>query len=263
VLTGRAASGWLWAAPLVGPAGFLDGQEGFLDVGAAPRPGDPLAALPVGQPVGMLAIDFATRRRMRVNGVLGSRDPGRLRISVEQAYGNCPQYIQQRDIQQRDVEQRRIQQRDVGLASARLAGAGLTPAQVRLIRAADTFFLGTSHPRRGADASHRGGPAGFVRVEGATLWWPDYPGNNMFNSLGNLAVDPAAGMLFVDFAAGETLHLSGTAEVEWDEPGSAGDDGHTGRRIRFTPRKIIQPAEALPIRAGGVRPWPYNPAVTR
>jgi len=53
-----------------------------------------------------------------------------------------------------------------------------------MIAASDTFFLGTTHPVRGSDASHRGGPAGFVRVDGDQLWWPDYPGNNLFNSFG-------------------------------------------------------------------------------
>jgi uncharacterized protein len=254
VLTARDSGGLLWSAPLIGPAGFLDGHGAVLDIHAVLRPGDPLAALPAGQPAGVLAIDFAIRRRMRVNGTLISHVPGQFRISVDQAYGNCPQYIQQRLI-------------EAPSAAASAAGTGpvggsgtkLTPAQSRMVRDADTFFLGTAHPDRGSDASHRGGPAGFVRVEAGTLWWPDYPGNNMFNSLGNLAVDPAASMLFVDFGTGQTLHLSGVAEIEWAEPGSPGDDGFTGRRIRFTLRKVIQPAAALPIHATAVSPYRHNP----
>ena len=73
------------------------------------------------------------------------------------------------------------------------------------------------HPTRGADASHRGGSPGFVRVAGGRLWWPDYPGNNMFNSLGNLAVDPAAALMFIDFFSGRTLQLSGAGDVRWDD----------------------------------------------
>ena len=79
----------------------------------------------------------------------------------------------------------------------------------------DTFFLGTTHPEFGNDASHRGGPAGFVRADAHTVSWPDFPGNNMFNSLGNLAVDPAAALLFIDFPTGRTLQVSGEAAVQW------------------------------------------------
>ena len=85
--------------------------------------------------------------------------------------------------------------------------AALSPKHAQLIANADTFFLGTIHPSRGADASHRGGPPGFVRVDGNRLWWPDYPGNNMFNSFGNLAVDPSAALLFIDFDTGTALQF--------------------------------------------------------
>jgi len=61
------------------------------------------------------------------------------------------------------------------------------------------------HPGRGADTSHLGGEPGFVRVHRGALWWPDYPGNNMFNSLGNIVENPAAALLFFDFAVGEGL----------------------------------------------------------
>jgi hypothetical protein len=127
-------------------------------------------------------------------------------------------------------------------------GTSLAAGDQALIEAADTFLLGTTHPERGNDASHRGGTPGFVRVEGGELWWPDYPGNNMFNSLGNLAVDPAAALLFADFGSGRTLHLSGTAAVDWTGPGAARDDRDTGRRIRFTPQCVVA-GTLLPARA--------------
>jgi uncharacterized protein len=80
-----------------------------------------------------------------------------------------------------------------------------------------------------------------VRVAGDGAWWPDYPGNSMFNSFGNLVVDPAAALLFLDFETGQTLHLSGTAEVEWTAAGVDGDDGGTGRRVRFASQWIARP----------------------
>jgi hypothetical protein len=65
----------------------------------------------------------------------------------------------------------------------------------------------------------------------------------MFNSFGNLLIDPSAALLFVDFATGDTLHLSGTAEVEWSAP-DPGDDEATGRRVRFTPTRVVEVSAA-------------------
>ena len=137
----------------------------------------------------------------------------------------------------------------------------LTPADGGLIRAADTFFLGTTNPERGSDTSHRGGRPGFVRVDGGRLWWRDYPGNNLFNSFGNLAVNPEAALFFADFDTGRTLHLSGTAEIEWDERGRPGDEGHTGRRAVFTPERLVA-GHLLPSRQVAHSPNPRNPALT-
>ena len=105
------------------------------------------------------------------------------------------------------------------------------------MRRAGTFFIGTAHPGRGADCSHRGGPPGFVREDDGELRFPDYHGNNMFNTLGNLAVDPAAALLFPDFATGRTVQLSGTAAVEWRAPGPA-DGVASGRIVRFAPQAV-------------------------
>ena len=227
-LTARDRDRRLWISPLAGPPGFLSPRSAtILDIAAVPGPGDPLHGLGAGQPAALLVIEFAARRRVRVNGTLVAAGPRGLRVEAEQAYGNCPQYISPRLLQ------------PVAASEPVRRGTGLTARDRALIRAADTFLLGTTHPERGNDASHRGGPPGFVRVEDGELWWPDYPGNNMFNSLGNLAVDPAAALLFADFGTGHTLQLSGTAAVDWTEPGVAGDDGKTGRRVRFTPQSVV------------------------
>ncbi|MCH8978716.1 MAG: pyridoxamine 5'-phosphate oxidase family protein, partial [Armatimonadetes bacterium] len=69
----------------------------------------------------------------------------------------------------------------------------------------------------GMDASHRGGDRGFVRVDSETrLMFPDYAGNNHFNTIGNLILDPRAGLLFMDFATGSLLQLTGRATIDWD-----------------------------------------------
>ncbi|BBZ69885.1 pyridoxamine 5'-phosphate oxidase family protein [Mycobacterium paraseoulense] len=224
-LTGRDRDGLLWISPLAAPPGFLRGRRDVLHVSASPREGDPLHGLPSGQQVGLIAVDFATRRRLRVNGEFLGADRGGMTIRVEQSYGNCPKYIHRHPI---DV---------AGLAAPASRGRAtlLTPSDTALIAASDTFFLGTSHPTRGSDASHRGGPPGFVRVDSPNLlWWPDFPGNNMFSSYGNLAVDDEAALLFLDFRTGDALHVTGTAHLRWTTPGAPGDDGGVGRNVAFS-----------------------------
>jgi predicted pyridoxine 5'-phosphate oxidase superfamily flavin-nucleotide-binding protein len=253
VITARDAGGRLWTSPLSGPPGFLAAvTPATLAIHADLAEGDPLQGLPVGQKAGLVVVEFAARRRVRVNGTLASAGNGILAIEVEQAYGNCPQYIHQRLL---------TADRPVTEGTGVRRGAALTPQDAGLIRAADTFFLGTTNPGRGSDSSHRGGTPGFVRVDGDRLWWPDYPGNNLFNSFGNLAVDPEAALLFLDFDTGRTLHLSGTAEVDWDAAGRPGDDGHTGRRAVFTLQRLVA-GRLLPSRQVTHSPYPRNPALT-
>ena len=236
-LTGRDAEGRLWTSPLVGPPGFLDAEATTLRVHALPPSGDPLRDLPVGQAVGLIVMDYARRRRIRVNGVLVERGAEGLRVDVEQAFGNCPKYIRPRHL---------AADAPPGEHTTAARGATLSAAQRELLARTETFFLGTTHPARGVDTSHRGGPAGFIRVENGALWWPDYPGNNMFTSFGNLAVDDTAAVLVPDFGTGTSLLLSGRAAVEWVPAGSAGDDGGTGRRVRFTVQRVA--GGPLPVR---------------
>ncbi|WP_374025828.1 pyridoxamine 5'-phosphate oxidase family protein [Mycobacterium sp. HNNTM2301] len=225
-LTGRDHDGVLWVSPLTGPPGFLRGQNDVLHASASPRDGDPLHRLPAGQQIGLIAIDFLTRRRLRVNGELVGSDHAGLTVRVDQAYGNCPKYIHRHAIDTATL---------AAAASVRARRATLDPSDQAMIARSDTFFLGTSHPTRGSDASHRGGPPGFVRVDSPDrLWWPDFPGNNMFNSYGNLAVDDEAALLFLDFDTGASLHLTGTAHVRWTTPGAPGDDGGVGRNVAFS-----------------------------
>jgi predicted pyridoxine 5'-phosphate oxidase superfamily flavin-nucleotide-binding protein len=251
VVTGRDGAGRLWISPLFGTPGFLSVRsETELAVRAGFATGDPLQAIAAGQKVGMTSLEFALRRRVRMNGTLTTVTGNQLVVEVEQAYGNCPQYIQQRLV---------APDRNGQAGDAR-RGAVLEPDDLALIRSADTFFLGTVHPERGADASHRGGTPGFVRADERGLWWPDYPGNNLFNSLGNLAVSPETALLFIDYVTGETLHLSGSSSIEWGEPGRPGDDGHTGRIVRFDLEHLV--AHRLPVHEVAHRPDRSGPPLT-
>ena len=101
-------------------------------------------------------------------------------------------------------------------------------------------MLGTAHPAAGADTSHRGGDPGFVRVDDdGSLRWPDLPGNNLFNSLGNIAADPHASLLFLDPSTGRNVQLSGRAALEWIAPDGTADDGGTGRRVLVWPEHVV------------------------
>ena len=205
--------GRVWCSVAAGPPGFARATGPHTVAIAAQAPaGDPLAGLRDGDPVGLLAIEPATRRRMRLNGVAHTAADGSLVVEADEVFSNCPKYITRRDVAPAASAR-------AGLVAPRVTvGERLTPGQVAAITAADTFFLATAAGDRGVDASHRGGDPGFVTVTADHLAWPDAPGNAMFLSLGNLAVEPAAGILVIDWSTGATLQLTGRAEVEWRSP---------------------------------------------
>ena len=159
--------------------------------------------------IGMLVVDFARRIRVRINGDAGVQPDGSIVIGIRQLYGNCSQYIQRRTV---------IAPAQARLDASVATSQELTASQQELIAKSDTFFLGSVHPASGADASHRGGLPGFVHVDSPThLSFPDYSGNKMFNTLGNVEVNPSVGLLFFDFESGRSLQLTALASVDWSE----------------------------------------------
>jgi uncharacterized protein len=88
------------------------------------------------------------------------------------------------------------------------------------IESAIYFFLATADADGRPDCSFKGGPAGFVRVTGPSeLAFPDYDGNGMFKSLGNLEVNPGVGLLFIDMhGRPRRLRVNGKARVLRDDP---------------------------------------------
>src|SRR5262249_2573207 len=127
-------------------------------------------------------------------------------LAVEQAFSNCPQYIVPRRV--RGVPDAP----DVEHLGALDAAARAT------IAAADTFFVASGDRDRGLDLSHRGGPPGFVEVDGDILTVPDFAGNRYFNTLGNFVLHPRGGLLFADLVRGDRLVVRGTVEIAWTEP---------------------------------------------
>ena len=94
-----------------------------------------------------------------------------------------------------------------------------TDADRALIEKSAMFFLATADAQGHPDCSYKGGRPGFVRViDARTLCWPDYDGNGMFRSLGNLRVNPRVGLLFVDFEQPRRVRVNGTASVSADDP---------------------------------------------
>jgi hypothetical protein len=199
--------------------------------------------------MGLLAIDLVTRRRFRVNGVARAVAGGGFDVAVAQAFGNCPKYIQRRE-PAAVVE-------PAGDAAARRTSAFDETQRARIERA-DTFFLATAHPT-GVDVSHRGGRPGFVRtVDAQTLRWPDYRGNTMFMSLGNVAAHGRAGVLFVDFDTGDVLQASGRATIDWS-PEHARDSAGAERMVELRVDEVRDTPGASPLRWRLVEPSPFNP----
>lgn len=88
------------------------------------------------------------------------------------------------------------------------------------IEGAMFFFLATSDDRGRPDCSFKGGTPGFVKVVGPSeLAFPDYDGNGMFKSLGNILVNPSVGMLFIDMGEKpRRVRVNGEARVSGDDP---------------------------------------------
>ena len=247
-------SGQPHASVLMGPPGFVHTPDARrLAIDALPDAADPLhAALRTGASLGLLGIEPHTRRRNRMNGVVRARHDGGFEIEVHQSFGNCPKYIQARHARWIDAELEPV-------TAQRMPRLDL--AAVSLIGGADTFFIASAvapeqigaSAAHGVDVSHRGGKPGFVRVrrdaEGVdVLTVPDFAGNNMFNTLGNLALHPRAGLLFIDFARGDRLHLTVDASVTWQGDELAAFDG-AQRLVQFRVR------EALRLRGGPRLAW--------
>ncbi|HTP19336.1 MAG TPA: pyridoxamine 5'-phosphate oxidase family protein [Solirubrobacteraceae bacterium] len=255
VIAGTDNDGRVWASPLVGGVGFaraLDNRR--VSLAADPPAGDPLEHM-LGGPdarIGILAIEFVTRLRIRLNG-LAERTPDGIVLTVEEAFGNCPKFIQRR------LPAGRL---EPARASRHADGNALDADQVRIVARADTFFIASAHQERGADASHRGGRPGFVEVspDGSEVVFPDYPGNRMFQTLGNLTVDPRAGLLFLDWETGTALQVTGRAEIVWDED-EVGTRPGAERLVRVAVDAVHEHPGAMPARWELIEPSRLNPPV--
>jgi predicted pyridoxine 5'-phosphate oxidase superfamily flavin-nucleotide-binding protein len=245
------------ASVLTGAPGFVHAPgPDRLRIDARPEPDDPLADhLVPGAALGLLGLELPARRRSRADGTVAAVDPAGLTVALRRSFGNCPKYIQARDW--------RPCPRDPGPCER---GDGHDPSWRPLVAAADTLFIASHHAdpaAGGVDVSHRGGPPGFVRFGAdGRLWLPDYAGNFLFNTLGNLLHEPRCGLLFIDFAAGDLLHLACVAEIVWPdrmtlpgEPVPAGAE----RMLALTPGRWRLRRARLRLAFGPPSPSPSLP----
>lgn len=236
-------NGWPLATVLAATPGFVESPTATtLSIAALPAKDDPaFESFRPGSPIGLLGLEFETRRRNRANGLIETVGAEGLTVSVTQSFGNCAKYIQARSRVQDGSEP----------AAPPVSLSGIDPEARALITGADTLLIASASTTEtqtgGVDISHRGGRPGFVRIDGDSLTIPDFAGNNYFNTFGNLLQEPRASLLFVDFATGTLLQLQGEAEIVWQGPELARLDG-AERLWHFHVRRGWRRAHALPMR---------------
>ena len=253
VLLGHAdQNDWPWATILCNEPGFITTEDNKkLTINSSPVEGDPFSTLLAQDKykvtrIGLLGIELSSRRRNRMAGHITQIKNNTIELEVDQAFGNCPQYIQSRSHHKVDKAL---------LDKANTQSITELDAETRaLIQNSDTFFVAsyikneTGDVSEGVDVSHRGGKPGFVRVDkDGTLTIPDYLGNYHFNTLGNFLINPKAGLLFPDFENGHLLSLTGTVEILWDSEETKYFEG-AERLWRFKPDHGFWMKNVLPLR---------------
>ncbi|MEO3778268.1 pyridoxamine 5'-phosphate oxidase family protein [Micromonospora sp. B11E3] len=239
-LSGANAEGNVWCTVLTGDEGFVDTLDSrTMVIHTLPPVGDPLRdAFAEPGDFGMVVLSPETLRRVKAAGT-ARRDGDRLVLRTEQVLGNCPKYLQLRTV---------VDDATPPGPPHATVGRELTGEQQAMVRAADTFFIGSRAAGHGADANHRGGQPGFVAVTGPrTLTWPDYLGNSFFMTLGNMQLDPRCGLVFLDWETGRTLQLSGTGRINWD-PQQARQFPGARRMVEFEVDHVVDIERASRLR---------------
>ena len=250
VVSSMDAKGQLWTSVLFGNQGFIQASQHdalMLDkTKLVLNEDDPFwRNIEHNQQIGVLAIELSTRRRFRMNGRIQALElkgevngeievtsPYLYEVKIQQAYPNCPKFIQRRNLK---LDPCAFSEQ---LPSS-LYGTGLKQQQQDIIQRADSFFVSSASPVQAEgveqasfslDASHRGGLPGFIKFMAPDkLLIPDYKGNSMFNTLGNIHLYPKAGIIIPDFDNARLLHLTGEAEILWDQEDTSNQSAGTHR----------------------------------
>lgn len=215
----------------------------------------------LGKMVSGLAIDLEHRRRVKLygrmeSGSMSHADSGQaqLVVHIEESMGNCPKYLNKKHIVPAKPEPTLISDQPQ-----------LIPAAVELLARADTMFVSSSRGTINMDTNIRGGPPGFVRVQsnessGAVLIYPEYSGNRLYQTLGNLHITPLAGYVVPDFENGNVLYLTGRTELLVGKAASAVLP-RSNLAVRVTIDAALFVQNGLAFRGKTGEPSPYNPNV--
>ena len=258
LLSSSNQAGEVWVSALLGEAGFIQAvnQKELhiqLPYVFSTKEDVLFQNLKENSEIGALVMDLAHRRRYRINGP-AQLDATSIKLGVREAYGNCPKFIQRRIMHAMD----NFQEVKADISK----GSQLKGSQKAWISQADTFFLGSKSLEGKMDASYKGGKPAFIEVlDGDILRIPDYPGNSMYNSLGNLYENPQAGLLFIDFEQGKTLQLTGKVELHMDQnsPEDLEKSGGSGRFWTFQIERWIETPHHHKLDWELLDYSPYNP----
>ena len=255
IVGARNLTGHPVASVLSGPPGFVHAPDDRLLRIEFHRPIDTSLAkvLTTGNDVGLLGLLPHVRRRNRANGMVVEHGADHIAVRIDQSFGNCPAHITQREL-------------IYGAATNALPTAPpeifsyLTPELRTTIEEADTLFIASgcgtiqAGNGQGLDISHRGGAPGFVRVESQqTLIVPDYSGNQLYNTLGNLRLDSRAGLVFVNFENGDLLQLRVRSTIH-EEPTFRSHDPRAQRWLELSVEQVTLQRGVLGLRSSRDNP---------
>lgn len=202
--------------------------------------------------IGLVYLEPITRRRFRVNGevVDSRRDP--LEVSILEAFPNCKKYLVRQRLTTGYANRAADEQ------PAERCGWSVTRADAALLLEASLVFVGTGNPEGQLDAATRSGDPGFIReVTPGTFEIPDFAGNAMYQTIGNLLVEPRASVGFV--ADSDFVVLTGSAATHWED--HAERRGGNGRFWRFTPQYWRRVPLPMPVRLGDGERSPHTPVI--
>jgi NAD(P)H-flavin reductase len=223
-----------------------------------------------GRMVSGLTIDLETRKRTKlygrmVAGALSMREDEatetqqhvaevQLVLKIEQSLGNCPKYLNKKHIEPAESNPELVSD-----------SPQLPQQALDLLSKADLFFLSSANHEQDMDTNHRGGPPGFVRVisndpSGAILCYPEYSGNRLYQTLGNLKTNPVVGLCVPDFDTGDMLYLTGTTSILIG-PDAAKILPRSNLAVKITTTAARFVTTALPFRGISGESSPYNPVV--
>ncbi|KAK1527922.1 oxidoreductase FAD-binding domain-containing protein [Colletotrichum paranaense] len=262
-----------------------------------------------GKLVSGLAIDLTTRDRVKFGGRMvagavtvpsdgiaaaedrssSSSSEVQIAVHVEESLGNCPKYLNKKDVIPRASLVKGRVERELPLSEE----------AVKVVRGADMLFLTSGHEEGGddggsgssMDTNHRGGSRGFVRVArndegGVEIVYPEFSGNRLYQTLGNLKLNPLVGIAIPDFETSDVLYVSITQflpSLTWNLEdyeantwrsakltGSAsilvGQDAaaylpRTKLAVKITVSAAVFVQSGLPFSGTSLEPSPYNPPV--